>query len=177
MESLIIPRKADSDTQLDSPGEMNERGKKRKISLTSCGMCETEEARYRCPGCMTHSCSLVCVKKHKVETGCSGVRDKTAFVPLSEFDEINLLNDYRFLEETGRVADSTTRDVLTQLPQQSQRVHKLPKQASMAKITLKILPRTFTKRKENTTFYHKKIHYILPCHWWSGRFSEQQEST
>ncbi|XP_062411847.1 box C/D snoRNA protein 1 [Sardina pilchardus] len=156
MESLIIPTKGDFDSECDSSGEMNERGKKRKISLTRCGMCDTEEARYRCPGCMTHSCSLVCVKKHKVETGCSGVRDKAAFVPLSEFDEINLLNDYRFLEETGRLADSATRDVFTQLPQQTQRVQKLAKQANAAKIHLKVLPRTFTKRKENSTFYHRR---------------------
>ncbi|KAG5275635.1 hypothetical protein AALO_G00122880 [Alosa alosa] len=156
MESLILPTKNDFDSECDLPGEMNERGKKRKISLTRCGMCDTEEARYRCPGCMTHSCSLVCVKKHKVETGCSGVRDKAAFVPLSEFDEINLLNDYRFLEETGRLADSTTRDVFTQLPQQTQRVQKLAKQANAAKIKLKVLPRTFTKRKENSTFYHRR---------------------
>lgn len=156
MESLILPTKGDFDSQWDSLSEMNERGKKRKISLTRCGMCDTEEARYRCPGCMTHSCSLVCVKKHKVETGCSGVRDKTAFVRLSEFDEINLLSDYRFLEETGRLADSATRDVLTQLPQQNQRVQRLAKQARTAKINLKILPRTFTKRKENSTFYHKR---------------------
>ncbi|XP_063056144.1 box C/D snoRNA protein 1 [Engraulis encrasicolus] len=156
METLIIPTKTEVSAQWDSPADMSEKGKKRKISLIRCGMCDTEEARYRCPGCMTHSCSLVCVKKHKVETGCSGLRDKTAFVRLSEFDEINLLNDYRFLEETGRLADSTTRDVLTQHPHHNQRVHKLPKQASKAKITLKILPRSFTKRKENSTFFHNK---------------------
>ena len=36
--------------------------------------------------------SLMCVKKHKEESGCSGLRDKTAFVALSKFDEMNLLN-------------------------------------------------------------------------------------
>ena len=39
---------------------------------------------------MSHS--LMCVKKHKEESGCSGFRDKTAFVALSKFDEMNLLN-------------------------------------------------------------------------------------
>ncbi|RXM34322.1 Box C/D snoRNA protein 1 [Acipenser ruthenus] len=36
--------------------------------------------------------SLPCVKRHKSESGCSGVRDKAAFVPIGEFDEINLLS-------------------------------------------------------------------------------------
>lgn len=37
-------------------------------------------------------CSLACVKQHKTVSGCCGVRDKTAFVPLAEFDELDLLN-------------------------------------------------------------------------------------
>ena len=32
------------------------------------------------------------MKKHKEESGCSGVRDKTAFVALSKMDEMNLLS-------------------------------------------------------------------------------------
>lgn len=42
---------------------------------------------YRCV-----CCSLACVKQHKMVSGCCGVQDKTAFVPLAEFNEINLLN-------------------------------------------------------------------------------------
>ena len=34
--------------------------------------------------------SLSCVKLHKVEFDCSGVRNKTAFVPLNQFSD-NLL--------------------------------------------------------------------------------------
>lgn len=36
--------------------------------------------------------SLLCVKKHKEDSGCSGVRNKTAFVALSQFDQMTLLN-------------------------------------------------------------------------------------
>uniref|UniRef100_A0A3Q4N289 Box C/D snoRNA protein 1-like n=1 Tax=Neolamprologus brichardi TaxID=32507 RepID=A0A3Q4N289_NEOBR len=78
--------------------------------------CGSEEAKYRCPACLTHSCSLPCVKKHKEVSGCSGVRNKTAFVTLSQFDEMALLSDYRFLEDTGRFADGATRDNLVQAP-------------------------------------------------------------
>uniref|UniRef100_A0A8C5GKZ0 BCD1 alpha/beta domain-containing protein n=1 Tax=Gouania willdenowi TaxID=441366 RepID=A0A8C5GKZ0_GOUWI len=60
--------------------------------------------------------SLLCVKKHKEVSGCSGVRDKTGFVTLSHFDEMALLNDYRFLEDTGRFANSASRDNLLKSP-------------------------------------------------------------
>uniref|UniRef100_A0A668VCP4 BCD1 alpha/beta domain-containing protein n=1 Tax=Oreochromis aureus TaxID=47969 RepID=A0A668VCP4_OREAU len=60
--------------------------------------------------------SLPCVKKHKEASGCSGVRNKTAFVTLSQFDEMTLLSDYRFLEDTGRFANGATRDNLVQAP-------------------------------------------------------------
>lgn len=32
------------------------------------------------------------MKKHKEDSGCNGIRNKTAFVPLSEFDEMALLS-------------------------------------------------------------------------------------
>ncbi len=38
---------------------------------------------------------------HKEATGCSGKRDRTAFVGRAAFDERTFLSDYRFLEEVG----------------------------------------------------------------------------
>ncbi|KAI4883881.1 hypothetical protein NFI96_020508, partial [Prochilodus magdalenae] len=132
------------------------RGVKRKISLTRCDVCEAEEAKYRCPNCLKFSCSLPCVKQHKHESGCSGVRDQTAFVRLSQFSEINLLNDYRFLEETARVADKPNRDTLARAhPHYSFTVKLVRKNAAAANVNLKILPKSFTRRKENTSIYIK----------------------
>ncbi|EIE21382.1 hypothetical protein COCSUDRAFT_48085 [Coccomyxa subellipsoidea C-169] len=41
--------------------------------------------------------------------GCSGKRQRTEFVPLSEFDERDLISDYNFLEEAAQLADSAQR--------------------------------------------------------------------
>uniref|UniRef100_A0A8C2XNK4 Zinc finger HIT-type containing 6 n=1 Tax=Cyclopterus lumpus TaxID=8103 RepID=A0A8C2XNK4_CYCLU len=65
------------------------------------------------------------LQKHKEDTGCSGVRNKTAFVTLSDFDEMALLNDYRLLEDTGRFAGGATRDKLIQTPRSTLKVQKL----------------------------------------------------
>ncbi|XP_042076602.1 box C/D snoRNA protein 1 isoform X3 [Haplochromis burtoni] len=145
----------------NSSTEEEERGKKRKMSLSSCGVCGSEEAKYRCPACLTHSCSLPCVKKHKEVSGCSGVRNKTAFVTLSQFDEMALLSDYRFLEDTGRFADGATRDNLVQAPRVTVKSKKLASNARKMNITLRFLPITFSKSRENSTFFLTKEKLFL----------------
>lgn len=132
------------------------RGQKRKISLTRCDVCEAEEAKYRCPNCLKFSCSLLCVKQHKLQSGCSGVRDRTAFVPLTAFSDLQLLSDYRLLEETGRVTDRPNRDTLLHTrSRHSYGATLLLRNAKAAKVNLKILPKTFSRRRENTSIYNK----------------------
>ncbi|KAG5848016.1 hypothetical protein ANANG_G00132380 [Anguilla anguilla] len=150
MESLLVS-KSEHDDSVDEVQR-----KKRKISLAICGTCGTEEARYRCPGCLKHSCSLPCVKTHKSESGCSGMRDKTAFVPISKFDEMNLLSDYRLLEDTSRLVDSTHRDPLILRPRTTKCAKMLMRNAQRFNLRLKLLPPGFSRRCENSTFFHKK---------------------
>ncbi|XP_044217618.1 box C/D snoRNA protein 1 [Thunnus albacares] len=160
MCSVILPTAnimSTVETQADNSGQEEEsKGKKRKIALSNCGVCGSEEAKYRCPACLTHSCSLLCVKKHKGESGCSGVRNKTAFVTLSLFDEMTLLSDYRFLEDTGRFADGANRDNLIRTPRSTLKAKKLAANARKMNITLRFLPITFTKSRENSTFFLTK---------------------
>nr|XP_020489360.2 box C/D snoRNA protein 1 [Labrus bergylta] len=137
------------------------RGTKRKISLSKCGLCGSEEAKYTCPACLAHSCSLLCVKKHKEDSGCSGVRNKTAFVTLSQFDEMALLNDYRFLEDTGRFADGANRDGLVRTPRSTFKAKRLAANARKLNITLRFLPVTFTRSRENSTFFLAKERLFL----------------
>ncbi|XP_077573207.1 box C/D snoRNA protein 1 [Stigmatopora nigra] len=129
------------------------KGTKRKISLSKCGVCGVEEAKYNCPACLKRSCSLPCVKKHKEKSRCSGVRNKTAFLKVSHMDEMALLSDYRFLEDTGRIAGCAQRDNLISIPYKTNQAKKLTVKARMMNITLKTLPSTFTRRKENSTIF------------------------
>ncbi|KAE8609356.1 hypothetical protein XENTR_v10011785 [Xenopus tropicalis] len=149
---------------MDSPIEVSVTGGKedepvslkRKMSLFSCEICGGEEAKYKCPRCMKYSCSLPCVKKHKTEVNCSGLRDKAAFVPMSKFNEINLLSDYRFLEDTSRLVDCGARDRLFPRHTSNKYLNLLKNRARRHNIDLKILPIGFTKRRVNSTFFHKK---------------------
>uniref|UniRef100_A0A4W3HMK8 BCD1 alpha/beta domain-containing protein n=1 Tax=Callorhinchus milii TaxID=7868 RepID=A0A4W3HMK8_CALMI len=105
---------------------------------------------------MTYSCSLSCVKKHKADAECNGVRDKTAFLAVNHFNEMHLLSDYRFLEDSGRLADSANRDASIRRPSSNQRLKFMMYKARKCNIHLRFLPLGFSKRKENSTFFNKK---------------------
>ncbi|PNJ21440.1 ZNHIT6 isoform 1 [Pongo abelii] len=131
-------------------------GCKRKLAMSRCETCGTEEAKYRCPRCMRYSCSLPCVKKHKAELTCNGVRDKTAYISIQQFTEMNLLSDYRFLEDVARTADHISRDAFLKRPISNKHMYFMKNRARRQGINLKLLPNGFTKRKENSTFFDKK---------------------
>ncbi|XP_064004005.1 box C/D snoRNA protein 1 [Pogoniulus pusillus] len=136
----------------------------RKMSLQRCETCSKEEAKYRCPRCMKYSCSLLCVKKHKLLQSCNGIRDKTAFVSVNEFTDLNLLSDYRFLEDVGRTADAAARHPIVHSPSTKKLLYYLRNRARKCNIDLRTLPVGFTKRRENSTTYNdteKKFYWHL----------------
>eukprot|EP00793_Prasinoderma_coloniale_P000208 PRCOL_00005718-RA len=71
----------------------------------ACAQCGAP-AKYTCPGCARRTCSLGCVRAHKAVHGCTGKRDRTAFVPLAEFTDAHLASDYTLLEEAAREGDA-----------------------------------------------------------------------
>ena len=70
--------------------------------LGNCQVCNELTAKYTCPRCKLNSCSLNCSKSHKARDNCNGERDRVAFVPLNEYTEGTLLDDYALLEDTKR---------------------------------------------------------------------------
>lgn len=67
-----------------------------------CEVCNAKAASYACPRCEVKTCSLKCSKIHKSELECNGERDKTKFLPLNKFTNLDLSSDYRLLEEITR---------------------------------------------------------------------------
>ncbi|KAG2118977.1 uncharacterized protein F5147DRAFT_564851 [Suillus discolor] len=70
-------------------------------STRLCALCSTA-ARYTCPRCSTPTCSLPCSRTHKSRTGCSGERNKAAYVQMNAYGWGTMMRDYCFLEEVGR---------------------------------------------------------------------------
>ncbi|XP_015868093.3 uncharacterized protein LOC107405507 [Ziziphus jujuba] len=127
---------------------------------TFCEECKSNPSKYKCPGCSIRSCSLQCVKAHKQRTGCTGKRNQTQFVPLSQFDDKQLLSDYNMLEEVKRVAESAQRMRYNlcrynyfRLPYH---LRSLRNAASSRRTKLLFLPSGMSKREKNQTRYDQR---------------------
>lgn len=78
-----------------------------------CSVCYTNEQKYTCPKCGIKTCSLPCVKKHKIQTECSGEIEHTKFISRDRLNQDkNFTNrDYNFLINTGRKIELGKLDV------------------------------------------------------------------
>lgn len=130
---------------------------------TICEGCQEKPSKYKCPGCSIRSCSLPCVKAHKLSTGCNGKKQLTQIIPLSKFDDNLLISDYNLLEDVKRVADSAQRkraklcgDYQYRLPLP---LKNLGKAAASRRTKIIFLPTGMSKRQTNQSFYHyrKKV--------------------
>ena len=79
-----------------------------KKRTRNCEICDSVDPKYCCPGCSMRTCSLQCVKKHKLDTGCTGKKVCT-FVPTTEMDDNLLRADYFFIKEGERLAGESFR--------------------------------------------------------------------
>jgi len=150
--------------------------------LGICEQCDKGEAKYTCPQCEMKTCCLNCVNQHKKERSCFGVRVKTAYIPKTEFTDLDLLSDYRLLEEASCSIDKCRRDdtkrhtrMNTKLPPHLQQLRKA---AANKGTILHFLPRNFSRNKVNSTILDNKTKEILwTIQWkfnWDG--SEKTDS-
>ncbi|CAK9810384.1 Box C/D snoRNA protein 1 [Anthophora plagiata] len=129
------------------------------VKLEDCEVCNTDKARYTCPKCEVRTCSLRCVNIHKKELECDGIRDKTKFVTLQSFTDLDLLSDYRLLEEVGRTVEQLKRDPFKKCTRQNSlpmHLKKLKTATFKRKILLQFMPQHFSRHKNNTTFLNWK---------------------
>ena len=105
-------------------------------------MCNEREARYRCPACDKQTCSVECVRKHKLNDNCTGSRHAKP-VPRSQVD---ILADARFLDSAPLSANSTIEE--TKINNNSGK-RRLEAACKSRQINLLLLPEQFSKAKEN----------------------------
>jgi hypothetical protein len=83
----------------------------RAIPEVACAQC-IKLAKYACPGCGIRTCSVPCSAAHKAATGCTGQRNRAAYVPLNTYGLGNLMDDYVYLEDVGRHVANWGRDIV-----------------------------------------------------------------
>lgn len=131
----------------------------------SCCICG-EAALYTCPGCSRRTCSITCVRVHKNDFSCSGVRDVAVQVPLSDFTDSQLQRDYRFLEDCRRVIDNAERH----FPHSNWRytfktlpppLRALREAARRRGVVCQITSEGLEKREKNTSRFDRRSNTII----------------
>ncbi|XP_011506184.1 PREDICTED: box C/D snoRNA protein 1 [Ceratosolen solmsi marchali] len=140
--------------------------------LDNCEVCAKNIAKYTCPKCEVRTCGLSCINIHKKELDCSGVRDETKFIPLNSFTDLDLLSDYRLLENIGRSVENFKRNPakkFTRYKNCAIFLEKLKHAAHNKGIDLEFMPQNFSRHKKNTTYLNWKtneffwrVEFIFP---------------
>jgi hypothetical protein len=149
----------DDDERLPSPGSSRPPKRPRPaLAEAICVQCGAEGCRYRCPRCSEQFCSGPCMTKHKDVTGCSGKRDRTAFLAVKEMTDRSLRSDYQYLEEVSRAAEgarrslsrfgTTTKARGNRLPRS---VHQLMGACKLCEIHLLLQPSGMKRHDSNTS--------------------------
>lgn len=84
-----------------------------KPVVPQCNLC-TEPFKYKCPKCLTLSCSLKCVNLHKTQTGCDGQKPpyEHRALPMKDMNVEVLRKDMRMLEKGINMSNRAKRDNL-----------------------------------------------------------------
>ncbi|CAF0828852.1 unnamed protein product [Didymodactylos carnosus] len=134
-----------------------------------CIMCKLNTIKYTCPRCQIKTCSLDCCLKHKKHFKCNGQRDRVSFKSLTDMNDLDLLSDYRLLEEINRRVEITKRDhfIKSGLNEQT-RYQKLiqTKLKTEHQIQVLFLPKFSTKHKSNKMWMDKvtnEIYWHIEC--------------
>jgi hypothetical protein len=102
-------------------------------------------------------CSAGCSKRHKTESGCTGKRDVTAYVPLDRLDDTHMLSDYVLLEDTLRRKDSGYRTLRAVTPtSHPPQAMALVAAAQRRGTTLVLMPEGMSRRKRNTSAWRRR---------------------
>jgi len=73
----------------------------------------TNPIKYTCPRCGIHTCSLPCVKRHKLWAQCSGVRNPAAFKKRNDLATPSSIDqDYNFITKVERSLQRAEDDAL-----------------------------------------------------------------
>lgn len=134
--------------------------------MGKCEVCAAQEARYTCPKCEVKTCCLECVRIHKKELECDGIRDRTKFIPLKQMTKMDFMSDYYFLEECTRYVEDRKTDQIKKYTRYNRdlplHLKRLRDAAKDRNINLRFLLQNFARHKENTTYFDWRTKKI----WW-----------
>ncbi|KAG0130272.1 hypothetical protein HOY82DRAFT_520550 [Tuber indicum] len=137
-------------------------------SLTAlCPLCHSRPPKYRCPACATRTCSVACVKKHKLYAQCSGQIDAAAFVKRSALlsSPATLNRDFGFLTGVERALGTAHGEENDDAGGERVRLEELLKRSG---VSVRWAPSGMKRAVENCTAVskgRKRKHVIWTVEW------------
>ena len=133
----------------------------------------TAVLKYKCPACLTQTCSLACSKRHKLWSQCSGIRDPTAYVKRKDLvTPAGVDRDFNFLVGIERQLEHGEQDVekrgidVRPLEEQKPWLQKkrplkrgeynITEALNRGGITVERAPKGMQRERLNKTHWHKK---------------------
>lgn len=133
--------------------------------LGLCEVCNSISAKYTCPRCEVKTCCLSCLQIHKKELNCSGIRDRTKYIPLKKMTKLDFMSDYNFLEECTRYVEARRTDKRKMYSHYSKNLpphlFKLRNAVKARNTNLKFMLEHFTRRKSNKTYFDTKQNIVF----------------
>lgn len=127
-----------------------------------CRVCRAALHKYTCPACFSKSCSVECIKRHKQDTGCSGMRSRVRFIPASKYDINSLIDDSAFLQQVARAKDVAKRGQVASIGHKiGKKQHTLAKRASECGVNLTFMPRGMRRATINKSFFNQKYGVLI----------------
>ncbi len=138
---------------------------------TKCQICNSPSPKYKCPACSILFCSVSCSKRHKMQSGCTGLKDPTAFIKRDEYTENSFNRDYNFLLNVGRKFTVGKRDMQEKYKGDLFRVKRRKtdnnnhndNEVSRRGVIVRSLPRTMTRSINN----HSRMVKATNCYQWT----------
>src|SRR4051812_16488298 len=78
--------------------EESHQNKNKILNKVLCQICNKETFKYKCPKCLVKTCSVQCVKNHKIKNNCDGKKGKFSISKTINEDDIK--RDMSYLNET-----------------------------------------------------------------------------
>lgn len=132
-----------------------------------CCICQRPAAPYTCPRCARFTCSISCIRVHKMNYDCCGTRDVTMPVSLHQYNDAQLQRDFHFLEDCHRVVDNAARH----FPHQAERrIHHRALPPSLAAlreaarrrgVVCQFISSGMHRRRVNTSYYDRARDTIM----------------
>lgn len=138
-----------------------------QITCSRLGECEVcgNSAKYTCPCCELKTCCVACINIHKKEFQCDGKRNKIKFLYRNDFQDKDIENDYRLLEEISQGIEALKRDPSFNSLHRSwglpPHLMRLQTEATKRGVLLSFLPQQFSRHKLNTTYLNWKTNELF----------------